>query len=122
MPTRLARTLLVTQKDRGSRLNDLTSEYGPAAGKVQGLGRFMRVGDGSLQEVLVDEALVVPIQVNVGRDGALVSRTSYGYAPLGTSGDYLCERITTEELAPGANGTRAIVEMSSIKLRLERRR
>jgi hypothetical protein len=119
---RFAKTLLVTQKDRASRLNDLTNAYGSASGKVHGLERFVRVGSGSLEEALVDDTLAVPVQVNVGRDGALVSRTNYEYAPLGTAGDVVCQRITTEELVAGAGGSRSIVEMSFSNLRLERRK
>jgi hypothetical protein len=112
---------LPSAKDAAARRARLMRTMGPVRGGVRGLERFLSDGDGATTEVLSDPRWGVPIEINVVRNGALVSHTTIGYAEDPGAG--LSRRRLRHELALSPeSGDRSVAEIDFTNIRLDRSR
>jgi hypothetical protein len=114
--------MIAARGEERTRQDDLARRYGSPKGKVRGLSQFLRSDAGNIEEVLFDDAAGVPVEMNVVRDGELQMHATYGYAPLGSSGDLVREHVTTEHRLPDGSGHRGVVHLGFSNLRMDRRR
>jgi hypothetical protein len=87
---------------------------------VRGLDRFVSTRAGEVTEVLSDPAWAVPVEINVTRDGALVSHSRLSYRQDPGAG-LVRQRYVTERLISPESGDRAIVDVELDNVRLGRR-
>jgi hypothetical protein len=111
--------LVATREDRASRRAVLQRRFGASAGTVNGRDRYLLDSGNERQEVLVDSAADVPIEINVAREGSLVSHTVVTYAPY--AGDVLARRAIHREDALAGSDERLVtdVELTGLSLELE---
>jgi hypothetical protein len=112
---------LPSVKESAARKARLQRTLGTAHGSVRGLDRFLSNADGATTEVLSDPRWGVPVEINVVRNGALVSQTTIGYAEDPGAG--LSRRRVRHELAMSPeSGDRAVAEIDFTNIRLDRSR
>jgi hypothetical protein len=97
----------------------LVRAMGHPHGLERGLDRFLANADGETTEVLSDPAWGVPVEINVVRDGALVSHTSFGYAEDPGAGR-IRRRMRSEHLLSPESGDRSVVDVELSNIRLDR--
>jgi hypothetical protein len=108
-------------KESAARRARLIRSMGTVQGTVRGLERFVSNGDGATTEVLSDPRWGVPVEINVVRNGALVSQTTIGYAEDPGAG--LSRRRVRQELALSPeSGDRAVADIEFTGIRLDRSR
>jgi hypothetical protein len=73
---------VLADDDARSRKDRLVRELGPAVGMLNGRDRYVVHDDGLVTETLVDPAAMLPVEVNVVRDGRLEQRNFIAYARL----------------------------------------
>ena len=86
---------------------------------MRGLERFVENRDGNTTEVLSDPAWSVPVEINVARDGALVSHSVLSYDEAPGVG-LVRRRIRSEQLLSPESGDRALVDFELTNIRLDR--
>jgi hypothetical protein len=111
--------LLPTAAGRLRRRSALARDLGSAQGSVRGLERFVRVVDGATTEVLSDPAWAVPVEINVARDGALVSHSVLSYEEEPGVG-LVRRRMKSEQRLSPESGDRALVDVELSNVRLTR--
>jgi hypothetical protein len=115
--------LVVPKAKTDARKRSLEGKFGRSRGEVRGLDQFVTAGPDGQQEILVERAFQVPVEINVMKDGALVSHTRIAYEP--GADDVLIRRsVRIEEAAPGgADGKsgRTVSEIQFTNLRLEKK-
>jgi hypothetical protein len=111
--------LLPSVAGRGSRRAAFAREMGSPQGSVRGLERFVQNRDGSTTEVLSDPTWSVPVEINVVRDGALVSHSVLSYDEDPGAG-LVRRRIRSEQLLSPESGDRALVDFELSNIRLDR--
>jgi len=111
--------LLPTAAGRGSRRAAFARSMGSPQGLVRGLERFVQNRDGSTTEVLSDPTWSVPVEINVARDGALVSHSVLSYDEDPGAG-LVRRRIRSEQLLSPESGDRALVDFELSNIRLDR--
>ena len=111
--------LLPSATGRGARRAALTRDMGSPQGLVRGLDRFIQTRDGTTTEVLSDPAWSVPVEVNVVRNGALVSHSVLSYEEDPGAG-LVRRRIRSEQLLSPESGDRALVDFELSNIRLAR--
>jgi hypothetical protein len=111
--------LLPSAAGRGARRAALTRDMGSPQGLVRGLERFVQERDGSTTEVLSDRDWSVPVEINVVRDGALVSHSVLSYEEDPGAG-LVRRRIRSEQLLSPESGDRALVDFELSNIRLAR--
>jgi hypothetical protein len=115
--------LVVTKARKDARKRAIEGKFGRARAEVQGLDQFLTAGPEGQQELLVDRTFQVPVEINVMRDGALVSHTRIAYEP--GPGDALIRRsVRIEEAAPAGkerNTERTVTDLQFTNLRLEKK-
>ena len=92
---------------------------GSPQGLVRGLERFVQSRDGHTTEVLSDPAWSVPVEINVVRDGVLVSHSVLSYDEDPGAG-LVRRRIRSEQLLSPESGDRALVDFELSNIRLDR--
>ena len=109
--------LLPSAAGRGARRAAFARDMGSPQGSVRGLERFLLNRDGDVTEILSDPAWSVPVEINVVRDGALVSHSVLSYDEDPGAG-LVRRRIRSEQLLSPESGDRALVdfELSNIRL------
>ena len=111
--------LLPTAAGRATRRAALTRSMGSPQGVVRGLERFVQNQDGATTEVLSDPTWSVPVEINVVRDGALVSHSVLSYDEDPGAG-LVRRRIRSEQLLSPESGDRALVDFELANIRLAR--
>jgi hypothetical protein len=111
--------LLPTAAGRGTRRAALARSMGSPQGVVRGLERFVQNHDGATTEVLSDPTWSVPVEINVVRDGALVSHSVLSYDEDPGVG-LVRRRIRSEQLLSPESGDRALVDFELANIRLAR--
>jgi len=111
--------LLPSAAGRGARRAALTRDMGSPQGLVHGLDRFIQTRDDTTTEVLSDPAWSVPVEINVFRNGALVSHSVLSYEEDPGAG-LVRRRIRSEQLVSPESGDRALVDFELSNIRLGR--
>lgn len=111
--------LLPSAAGRGARRAALVRGLGSAQGTVNGLERFVSHDGGAMTEVLSDPTWAVPVEINVVRDGALVSHSTLTYAEDPGAG-LVRRRIRSELLVSPESGDRAVIDVELANVRLDR--
>jgi hypothetical protein len=75
--------LLVSAAKSDERRAELERQFGRPVERVRGLDRYIRTRQGDIDEVLVDPATALPIELNTVRNGALASQIQMTYEPTG---------------------------------------
>jgi hypothetical protein len=118
-----ADAIVVHKSRKDVRKKSIEGRFGRARSEVRGLDQFLTAGPDGQKELLVDRGFQVPVEVNVMKDGALVSHTRIAYEPA--ADDVLIRRsVRIEEAAPeGADGKagRTVSEIQFTNLRLEKK-
>jgi hypothetical protein len=110
-----ADTLVLDRAGSAARRSALERANGASRERLRGLDRFVsRRGDAAI-ETLVDPEWVVPVEVNIVRDGALVMHTMVKYAG-GANGTLVRQQIHSTRLA-GSAGERATVDVQFANVR-----
>jgi hypothetical protein len=110
-----ADTLVIDPAAAAARRAALERANGTSKGRVNGLDRFLTYKGDVAIETLVYPAAVVPVQVNVVRNGTLVMQTVISYS-AGTGGTLVRQRLYSTRLTDGA-GARATVDMQYSNVR-----
>jgi hypothetical protein len=111
--------LLPTAAGREARRAAFARDMGSPLGMVRGLERFVQNRDGNTTEVLSDPTWSVPVEINVVRDGALVSHSVLSYDEDPGAG-LVRRRIRSEQLLSPESGDRALVDFELSNVRLDR--
>jgi hypothetical protein len=111
--------ILPTVEGRAARRTALVRELGTPSGGERGLERFLSHAGGATTEVLTDPAWAVPVEINVVRDGALVSHSVLSYATDPGAG-LVRRRIRSEQLMSPESGDRAVVDFELANITLDR--
>jgi hypothetical protein len=111
--------LMPTQAGRGLRRTALTRRFGAPSGLERGLERFVDTSDGQTTEILSDPGWAVPVEINVVRDGALVSHTTFAYVEDPGAG-LVRRRMRSEHALSAESGERTVVDMELANIRLDR--
>jgi len=111
--------LLPSAAGRTSRRAAFARDMGSPQGLVRGLERFVQDRDGSTTEILSDPTWSVPVEINVARDGALVSHSVLSYDEAPGVG-LVRRRIRSEQLLSPESGDRALVDFELTNIRLDR--
>lgn len=111
--------LMPTRAAGAARRAALVKTMGQPHGVERGLERFVGQTDGQITEVLCDPAWGVPVEINVVRDGALVSHTSFGYVEDPGAG-LVRRRLRSEHLLSPESGDRSVVDIELANIRLDR--
>jgi hypothetical protein len=111
--------LMPTAAGQGTRRAALARDMGSPQGMVRGLERFVQSRDGNTTEVLSDPTWSVPVEINVARDGALVSHSILSYDEEPGVG-LVRRRIRSEQLLSPESGDRALVDFELSNIRLDR--
>lgn len=109
--------LLPSVAGRAARRAALAREMGSPQGLVRGLERFVQNRDGYTTEVLSDATWSVPVEINVVRDGALVSHSILSYDEDPGAG-LVRRRMRSEQLLSAESGNRALVDFELGNIRL----
>jgi hypothetical protein len=107
--------------DAAGRRARVARAMGPARGSVKGLDRYVADRDGATTEVLHDPRWGVPVEINVARNGALVSHTTIGYAEDPGAG-LSRRRVRYEHALSPESGDRAVADVEFTAIRLDRSR
>jgi hypothetical protein len=111
--------LMPTRAASAARRAALVRSMGSPHSLERGLERFIGNADGETTEVLSDPAWGLPVEINVVRDGALVSHTTFGYAEDPGAGR-IRRRMRSEHLQSPESGDRSVVDMELTNIRLDR--
>jgi hypothetical protein len=111
--------LLPSAAGRAARRAALARELGSPQGAVNGLERFVSHDGGTTTEILSDPSWAVPVEINVVRDGALVSHSTLTYAEDPGAG-LVRRRIRSELLVSPESGDRAVIDVELANIRLDR--
>ena len=93
--------------DRRARRDDLVRRFGPAVGTVAGRDRYLAQEGDETTEVLVEPSTMLPVEVNVVRQGALAQRTGLAYGRL-HGGRWYVATMRSELPLPGSAGRRFV--------------
>jgi hypothetical protein len=102
-----------------ARRAGLVRELGAPQGSVRGLDRFVSMDGGAATEVLSDPRWAVPVEINVVRDGALVSHNTLRYVEDPGAG-LVRSSMRSEQLVSPESGDRAVVDIAFANIRLDR--
>jgi hypothetical protein len=111
--------LMPTRTAGAARRAALVRALGNPHGVERGLDRFIGHANGETTEVLSDPAWGVPVEINVVRDGALTSHTTFGYVEDPGAG-LVRRRLRSEHLLSPESGDRSVVDVELTNIRLDR--
>jgi hypothetical protein len=115
--------LVVPKAKKDARRKSVEGKYGRARGQVRGLDQFLTAGPDGQQELLVDRTSHVPVEINLMKDGALVSQTRIAYEP-GPDESLIRRSVRIEQVAPDrkdGNEGRTVSEIQFTNLRLAKK-
>ena len=104
---------------RATRRAALTRQMGAPQGMVRGLERYVSNEGAATTEVLLDPVWAVPVEINVVRDGRLVSHSAVSYQEDPGAG-LVRRRIRSEQLLSAESGDRASADIEFANIRLDR--
>jgi hypothetical protein len=93
--------LLVTAGGSGERRTNLERRFGKPVERVRGLDRYVAARKGDIDEVLVDPATALPVELNTVRKGTLASRVQMTHEPKG-NGTFVRRWFRAERALPDA--------------------
>lgn len=111
--------LMPTRAAGAARRAALVRGMGSPQGLERGLERFIGNADGETTEILSDGAWGVPVEINVVRNGSLVSHTTFSYVEDPGAGR-IRRRMRSEHLLSPESGDRTVVDLELSNIRLER--
>jgi len=111
--------LMPTSSGGAARRAALVRAMGSPHGVERGLERFIANANGETTEVLSDPAWAVPVEINVVRDGALVSHSTFSYTEDPGAGR-VRRRMRSEHLVSPESGDRSVVDVELSNIRLDR--
>ncbi|MEO7190143.1 MAG: hypothetical protein ABI051_03735 [Vicinamibacterales bacterium] len=106
-----ANGLLLKQADHSQRRADLQQRFGPRAGQVRGLDRFVHTFGPEVHELLVDPALALTMEMNVSGQGGLLSHAVFEYQPFGKA-DLLRHHAQAQRVIPASGGSRIVTDVT----------
>ena len=108
--------LIAAAEDAPGRRRGLEQELGAAVGRVRGLDRFLATRGDSMEEVLVDAATAVPVEINTSTRGELVRHAVLEYAPI--EGAVYRRLSRSQRTMPGQSDKRFVteIELSNVEL------
>lgn len=115
----LVEVLFSPHSAREARASALRLRYGDARGAVAGRERFVLSGPDGVNEVLVDPAIALPVEVNRTRNGKLVSRKVITYEPQ--DGGVVPRRMVLERVRDDEPERRHVTAFELRNVRFERR-
>ncbi|MEO6010338.1 MAG: hypothetical protein ABIU38_20005 [Vicinamibacteraceae bacterium] len=104
---------------RADRRGALTRRLGAPQGTVRGLERYVTASSDATTEVLTDPSWSVPVEINVAREGRLVSHSAVSYQEDPGAG-LVRRRIRSEQLMSVESGDRASADVEFTNIRLDR--
>ena len=107
--------LVLTAVGAPARRRDLERAYGQAVAEVGRLRRYRQTHDSVTEDVLVDPAWSVPVEVTRTRQGSLEGRVTFEYGP--TPSGNLVRRVVRSERVIDAAGRRAVLAMQFSNVR-----
>lgn len=102
------------------RRDSLRRGFGPSAGRVRHLDRFVRSDATGTTEVLADTATGLPVEINVVHDGVLTTQSTLDYL-VGAGGVRVRRSVRTEQRVVATSASRAVAVVNWSNLRLEHR-
>lgn len=105
--TTLRPAFTLADRDRRARRDDLVRRFGAAVGTVSGRDRYLSQDGDETTETLVEPATMLPVEINVVRNGALALRTGVAYGRL-PGGRWYVATTRSEQPAPGPAGRRFV--------------
>jgi hypothetical protein len=100
----------LADRDRRSRRDDLVRRFGAAVGTVAGRDRYLSQEGDATTETLVEPSTMLPVEINIVRNGALAQRTGVAYARLPGGRWYVA---TTRSEQPAGQAGRRFVSTST---------
>jgi hypothetical protein len=94
--------LLVTAGHTNERRAELERQFGRPVERVRGLDRYVATRQGDIDEVLVDPATALPVELNTVRRGALASHVQMTHEPTG-NGAFVRRWFRAERALPDAD-------------------
>jgi hypothetical protein len=112
--------IVVRHGREAARLQAIQRRMGGSRGQVRGLLQFVQNRDNELDELLVDPAAMVPVEMNHVSSGALASHVQFEYAPS-LDGTLRRHHIRAERVDPGSRW-RVVTNIRLANHRFEKRR
>jgi hypothetical protein len=106
----VATGLLLRADEQAQRRVGLEKRFGQAVGQVRGLDRFVRRDGDAVHELLVRTDADLPVEVNIGINGQLVSRAEFTYESQPGVG-FVRRRMRAEQLIPKGDGARTVTDV-----------
>jgi hypothetical protein len=116
--------LMPSLEKKGVRRAALQNRFGSAVGKVRGLDRYIETTADQTLEVLADEDLSVPVEINLLRGGVLESHATFVYE-AGPRGTMVRRRAHVEHAMPDGperKNARMVLDVELANVTLEDRR
>lgn len=104
-------------RDTAKRRGDLSRHFGKRAGSVRRLERYLDTRGTRWQEVLVEPASALPVEVNVMQDGQLEEHHEFTYAET-EPGQLVRTRTRSETRVPGTKGQRLVAMTTLVNVRV----
>ena len=112
---------VATSSKTSDRRAEIQQQMGQAIGRVGELDRYLSTLGNVTTEMLVDPATALPVELNVAREGKLLSHTLYTWRP-GPGGSLVRAGTVTESADPRIAGERSVVFIEIADVRFEKRR
>jgi hypothetical protein len=103
-----ADALVIQRGQHGSRAHSFEQLHGKPIDRTKGLDRYITSSQDSDSEILVDPESALPVEINIVRDGTLVSHVTHEYVPYGPQ-HLLRKRVRVERRVPGSRVERTLV-------------
>ena len=116
--------LMPSLERNSARRAALQKRFGNAVGKVRGLDRYVQTSADQTLEVLADDNLNVPVEINSVRGGALLSHATFVYE-AGPQGALVRRRAHVEHAIPDRperKDARLVLDVELANVTLEDRR
>lgn len=111
-------SLVFKSADSSSRRLALERTHGKPAGRVGRLTRYVQPRGEEAEELLVDPASALPVEVNVMKQGRLEAHTTIDYGSPAT-GQLVRRRLHTEQLIEGGSGRRSVLSVDFSNVSVE---
>ncbi len=104
-------------RDTPKRRDSLSRHFGRRAGSVRRLERYLDTRGARWQEVLVEPASALPVEVNVMQDGQLEEHHEFTYVES-APGQLVRTRTRSETRVPGTKGQRLVATTTLVSVRV----
>lgn len=103
-------SLVFKDADLPNRRQALERSHGRPAGRVGKLSRYVQPRGEFSEELLVDPASALPVEVNLTKQDALEAHTTIEYGTA-TKGQMVRRHLRTEQRLDGRSGRRSVVSV-----------